>query len=182
MRIRSLFMALPAVALGLACSTMGSGDRSARAGQDERGTATAGTTRQPEVGSAGTGMTGDLKGHASDQIITGRIADASEGSLVIESETGERQTVSVVDQTVVTIDGSDSSAASLTPGQDVRVSFNEQDGRHVAVKVEAMGMTGTDVRPEVPPGHPHHGSGTGGAGGTPPTDAPSSSGSSGSRQ
>lgn len=144
MRIRSLFMALPAVALGLACSTTGgSSDRTARAGQEPR-----------EVGSAGTGMAaGDVKGHASDQVISGRVADATDGSLVIESATGERHTLSLVDQTVVTLDGRDSSASALQRGQDVRASFNEMDGRHVAVKVEAMPATGSGTyTPASPPG------------------------------
>jgi hypothetical protein len=140
---RALFLALPAVA-GLACSTTHS-DKTART--DKGGTAR-------EVGSAGTGMaSGDVKGHASDQVITGRVANASPGALVIESATGERQTLSLVEQTVVTIDGRDSSVSSLQAGQDVRASFNEVNGQRVAVKVEAMPMRGSDTyTPASPPG------------------------------
>ncbi len=145
MKIRSLFLAGPALAAGLACSTPSSAERTARTEPQDRPT---------EVGSAGTGMaSGDLKGHASDQVIMGRIADASESSIVIESTSGDRHTLSLVDQTVVTISGRDSSASSLQPGQDVRASFNEVEGRNVAVRVEATPLPGSDTyTPASPPG------------------------------
>ncbi len=144
MRIRSLFMAMPAVALGLACSTPSSKSHTtARAEQDR------------SVGSAGTGMaSGDMKGHASDQVIMGRLAETSGGSLVIESTGGDRHTLSLVDQTVITVDGRQGSAAELHAGQEVRASFNEQDGRQVAVKVEATPAAGgaNPYAPASPPG------------------------------
>lgn len=141
MRIRSLFMALPAVALGLACSTPSKAH-------------TARSEQQRGVGTAGTGMaSSDVKAHASDQVITGRVATASGGSLVIESTNGDRHTLALVDQTVVTLDGHDSNVSALQPGQDVRASFNEQDGRQVAVKVEAKPVTGASpYAPASPPG------------------------------
>jgi hypothetical protein len=179
MKIRSLFMALPAVALGLACSTMGSGDRTARSGQREPGTATAGTTTttEPRGGMSSSGAS-DMKGHPSDQVITGRIADASAGALVIESDQGQRHTLSVVEQTTVTVDGSDSTASALVPGQDVRASFNEQDGRNVAVKVEAMRAPGSDTYTPgsppgaLPPGGSRNDAGTGGTTVPAPSDQP----------
>jgi hypothetical protein len=147
MRIRATYLGLPVLLLGLACSTSGTHSRTARAGDTNRAT-------QPAPGSAGTGMaSGDLKGHASDHVISGRIANASDSSLVIESNTGERQTLSLVDQTVVTMDGRESSVSSLEAGQDVRASFNEQDGRNVAVKIEAQPKAGAGVyTPGSPPG------------------------------
>ncbi len=67
MMTRALFLALPAVA-GLACSTTHSIAPPAPQGR----------AAAREVGSAGTGMaSGDVKGHASDQVITGRVANAS---------------------------------------------------------------------------------------------------------
>ncbi len=180
MRIRSLYMALPAVA-GLACSTTGSGDRTARGG-GEPSPPTAGTTTTTEPrGGMSTSGEGDIKGHDSDQVITGRIADASAGSLVIESDKGERHTLAVVDQTTVMVDGSDSSASALMAGQDVRASFNEQDGRNVAVKVEAMRAPGTDTyTPGSPPGSlpPDRSQDDAGTGGTtvPPADHPATGG------
>lgn len=147
MRIRASYVGVPALLLGLACSTPGTHSRTARAGETKQGT-------QVEPGSAGTGMAaGDVKGHASDRVISGRIADASDSSLVIESSSGERQTLSLVDQTVVTMDGRQSSVSSLEAGQDVRASFNEQDGKNVAVKIEAQPKAGAGVyTPGSPPG------------------------------
>ena len=167
MRIRTSYLGLPVLLLGLACSTAGT-HRTARAGDT-----------RPAPGSAGTGMaSGELKGHASDHIISGRIANASDSALVIESNTGERQTLSLVDQTVVTMDGRDSSVSSLEAGQDVRASFNEQDGRNVAVKIEAQPKAGAGTgvyTPGSPPGTaPAEGSmndaGTGGTTAPAPSD------------
>lgn len=185
MKIRSLFMALPAVALGLACSTMGSGDRTARSGHREPGTATAGTTTTTAPTTTAPGGMSDVKGHPSDQVITGRIADASAGSLVIESDQGQRHTLAVVEQTTVTVDGSDSTASALVPGQDVRASFNEQDGRNVAVKVEAMRAPGTDTYTPgsppgaLPPGGSRNDAGTGGTTVPAPSDQPAPGSSTG---
>ena len=166
MRIRTSYLGLPVLLLGLACSTAGT-HRTARAGDT-----------RPAPGSAGTGMaSGELKGHASDHIISGRIANASDSALVIESNTGERQTLSLVDQTVVTMDGRDSSVSSLEAGQDVRASFNEQDGRNVAVKIEAQPKAGTGVTtPGSPPGTaPSDNANDAGTGGT-AVPAPSDTG------
>jgi hypothetical protein len=144
MRIHASYLGLPALLLGLACSTPGTHSRTARADR----------ASQPAPGSAGTGMTsGDVKGHASDHVISGRIANASDSSLVIESSSGERQTLSLVDQTVVMMDGRTTSVSSLEAGQEVRASFNEQDGKNVAVKIEAQPKAGAGVyTPGSPPG------------------------------
>lgn len=145
MKIRASYLGLPVLVLGLACSTTHT--RTARAENTSQGT-------QAEPGSAGTGMApGELKGHASDRVITGRIANASDRAIVIDSNDGQRQTLSLADQTVVTLDGQQSSASSLEAGQDVRASFNEQDGRNVAVKIEAQPKPGAGVyAPAAPPG------------------------------
>jgi hypothetical protein len=142
MKIRVLTLALPA-ALGLACSHS-QGTRTASSGQTEAGTATAGT--ESSSGTAGTSgisgsAPGELKGHDSDRIVSGTVADASGSALIIESQTGERQTLKVVDETtIVMTDGTDGNASDLRPGQEVRASFNDQSGEQVAVKVIAIGV------------------------------------------
>ncbi len=176
MKILASYLGLPALVLGLACSTTGTHTRTARAGESP-----AVPGAQAEPGSAGTGTApGELKGHASDQVITGRIADASDKQVVIDSSDGRQQTLSVADQTVVTLGGQESSASSLQPGQDVRASFNEQDGRNVAVKIDAQPIPGTGVTtPGSPPGTaPSENSSRGaGMGATPPAP-PAPSGTS----
>ncbi|BDG02709.1 hypothetical protein [Anaeromyxobacter oryzae] len=133
-----VFFTVPVLALGLACSTTHS-TGSASTAKSDQPSADAGATASTPAGSAsaGAGMQGDVKGHPSDKIVSGRVASATGDTLVIDSADGSQQTLSVVDQTTVTIDGQDSHLSDLKPGQDVRASYNDQDGQRVAVKVES---------------------------------------------
>lgn len=171
-RKMALALALPA-ALGFACSTSQSsrtaraegtapapagteatteGSPGARGG-DAEGGAVATTPGQTGTGTAqddGTltgertaGMSSDLKGHASDQVVMGTVASVSSGSLSISSDMGgAARTLQVVPETIITVDGREGRIADIKEGEQIRASFNEQDGRNVAVKIEAGPMTG----------------------------------------
>jgi hypothetical protein len=160
-------LAVPVLALGLACSTSGSAKKTASSGQgagmsgsastttggaSANGQATAGVGSQDSThqtmnegmsGTAGTtgstpgGVASELKGHASDKLISGRVAEVSADRLSITSDQGGNEDLQLVDQTVVQIDGRDAHASDLKQGQDVRASYNDVDGQRVAVKVEA---------------------------------------------
>jgi hypothetical protein len=92
---------------------------------------------------ATTGTTGsDIRGHASDQVVMGRVESVSSGSLSIASDMGgAAKTLHVVPETVITVEGRDGLIADIKEGEQVRASFNEQDGRQVAVKIEAGSST-----------------------------------------
>jgi hypothetical protein len=138
MNIRAISLALPVLALGLACKTSGSTSGSAQA-EPAQGSSTATATSKGDTGITGSASS-DMKGHASDRVVSGRVASASDDELVIESDQGSRQTLRIVDETLVTVDGQDRKATDLKEGQQVRASFNELEGKQVAVKVEAGGM------------------------------------------
>jgi hypothetical protein len=118
------------------------------------------------------GGASDLKGHASDRVLMGKVESVSSGSLSIESDMGDRRTLRVVPETIITVEGRDGAIADLKEGQPIRASFNEQDGSEVAVKIEAgaagshmgsdMGTTGTGTDMGHPSGSTStHDTGTG---------------------
>jgi len=102
---------------------------------------------------ASTGMGSDIKGHASDQVVMGTVSSMTSGTLSIASDTGGARTLHVVPETIITVDGRDARIADIKEGEQVRASFTEQEGRPVAVKIEAgpstMGGTGTSA--DTPP-------------------------------
>jgi hypothetical protein len=133
MKIRVLTLALPVLALGLACSTSKSSKTASTAGTPEAGAATA--------SSAST----STSAHAADQIVAGRVVEVSGQSLTIDSsQSGGPPTMllMIVPETKFTVDGHAAQASDLTPGQDVRASYNQTGGRPTAVKIEAgQGMS-----------------------------------------
>ena len=173
-RKMALVMALP-LALGIGCSTSGS-NRTARAEGTAPAPAGTSATTQGSPGSTGNDAEGgaqtsaspgqagvqgdttygtgsDLKGHASDQIVMGTVASVSSGSLSIASDTGAAKTLHVVPETIITVDGVDARIADIKEGEQVRASFTEQEGRPVAVKIEAGPSTigGTGTTADTPP-------------------------------
>ena len=56
---------------------------------------------------------------------------------------GEEKTLELVPQTMVKVDGQDATRTELKEGQEVRASFNQVEGRDVAVQIEAREATGT---------------------------------------
>lgn len=79
----------------------------------------------------------EIKGHASDEVITGRIAKVSRRSISIAADTGEEKTLQLAPETTVVIDGQEAQRSQLQEGQEVRASFNQVYGRDVAVEVHA---------------------------------------------
>lgn len=193
MRIHAFVLGVPA-AIGLACSTPGSSSSARTSSQpttDAAASAPASTNpgMRAEQDASMRGSSSDLKGHASDQVISGRVAQSDGRTLVIQSTDGTQHSLGVVDETTVTIDGRDGHVADLAPGQDVRASYNEVEGRDIAVKIEAMGATGTGssgYTPGTPPGaSPPDGSrndaGRGGTTGAPDSATPEGSTTPGTR-
>ena len=89
------------------------------------------------------GGTSDIKGHASDQVLVGTVASVSSGSLSIAPDLGgAARTLLIVPETLITVEGRDARLGEIKEGEQVRASFNEQQGRQVAVKIEA-GTSGT---------------------------------------
>jgi colicin import membrane protein len=118
------------------------------------------------------------KAHADDEVVSGRIARVSRRMLVIDSETGDQKTLFLAPETAIQIDGQDAQRSELQQGQDVRASFNEVDGRPIAVKVrvgQGAASGSSSSAPSTGSGSwstPGQGTGTV----TPPPDDPSSSG------
>lgn len=123
------------------------------------------------TGELGAATGSDLKGHASDRVMAGTVSSVSSRSLSIASDTGVARTLQVVPETIITVEGRDGRIDDLKEGEQVRASFNEQDGRQVAVKIEAgatagMGTTVPGPGPEATtPGAP-----TDPSAGAPPSD------------
>jgi hypothetical protein len=144
MKIRVLTLALPVLALGLACSTSKSSKTASTAGTSEAGAATA--------SSAST----STSAHAADQIVAGRVVEVSGQSLTIDSsQSGGPPTMllMIVPETKFTVDGHAAQASDLTPGQDVRASYNQTAGRPTAVKIDAgQGVSGSTQTPGASPG------------------------------
>ncbi|WP_242341200.1 MULTISPECIES: hypothetical protein [unclassified Anaeromyxobacter] len=146
MQIRKMALALP-FAFGIACSTSHA-NRTARTEGTTPATASETTarsgTQSDTYGTSGsaTAQSPDIKGHDSDKVLMGKVASVSSNSVSIQSDMGDSRTLQVVPETIVTVDGRTGQISDIQQGQDVRASFNEQDGKQVAVKIEAAPMAG----------------------------------------
>jgi hypothetical protein len=78
-----------------------------------------------------------IKGHASDQLVSGEIGEVSGSWLTISSYAGDETMLEIAPETTITIDGMEASAADLEEGQPVRASYSEVEGHAVAVEIEA---------------------------------------------
>jgi hypothetical protein len=76
-----------------------------------------------------------VKGHASDQVLSGRIAEVSQDKVKIESRSGQSKDLELAPETL--IDGKTGNHQALKEGQQVRASFNEVDGKSVAVEIHS---------------------------------------------
>jgi Cu/Ag efflux protein CusF len=161
MYVRAIALALP-LALGIAaCKTSRTQSESGRTASTESSrtspdqSTAAATPSQPGAGaSASTSGTAGEAGasaattpaHSDDLTVTGKVIRVSEGSVAIRSDMGEEKTLELVPQTMVKVDGQDATRTELKEGQEVRASFNQVEGRDVAVQIEARagaGSTGT---------------------------------------
>jgi len=157
-------------------SVSGSADASTGAtpgisGSTETGTGS--TSSSSGMGTSGTmaGAHSDMKGHASDEVVTGKVTKISTREIDIEKSGGEKTTLRIVPETLVTVDGRDAKASQLKEGQEVRASYNEVDGKETAVRIEAgiPSSTGTGSSGSMGSGSTGSGtwdSGTSGSGST----------------
>jgi hypothetical protein len=109
------------------------------------GTAQAPTasTQEPSAASGPPGAAGDplmrpgpdIKGHASDQVVSGDVTAVSASSVSIETDTGTR-VLEIAPETSITVDGEEATFAELAEGEPVRASYSEVEGRDVAVAIE----------------------------------------------
>lgn len=159
---------------------------SGSAGSDSPGaTGSTGSSDQSPSGAQGSGGamgsadqgstsgTGDVKGHADDQTVRGKLSKVSKEEVSITPKGGEAKTLKISPQTIVTINGKDAKPTQLKQGQQVRASYQSQDGDDVAVKIEVgkarQGKSSGQMKGRGGhtdhSGHGHGGS-MGGAGGT----------------
>jgi len=166
MRVRVIAFAVP-LAVGMACTTSGSQARGSgstpTASSGTQGSDTTSTTAQGSTTSSGQGSQASsgaqgaqgaldplmepgpaIKGHASDQIVAGEIGDVSSDTVSIQSVQGDTTTLEIVPQTSIKIDGRDATYAELEEGQQVRASFNQVEGRDVAVEID-VGRSPSDA-------------------------------------
>jgi hypothetical protein len=78
-----------------------------------------------------------VKGHAEDSVVSGKIARVLRRSVVIVSDSGDQSSLLIVPETTIEVDGRDAHRSDLQEGQDVRASFDEVNGRNVAVRIRA---------------------------------------------
>jgi hypothetical protein len=169
MNLRTVGVAV-AVVLAMACKTSGSnasgGTRTSSAGepsstQSPPSGATAGQDPLMQPGP-------DIKGHASDQVVSGSVGRVSSHEVAIVSDLGDTVVLEVVPETAITIEGMDADSADLQEGQPVRASFNNVEGQDVAVEIRAL------------PSSSRGSSGSLGTGSSGPSSGSSGTGSSGS--
>lgn len=128
-RGRSIAIALP-LALGLACSHGRSSQAQAEPSAQQREPAQAAQDISPTPAEP-------LAGHSDDLMLSGRVLDVTPESVSIDTRDGQTKTLEIVPQTVVTLDGQSATPADIQQGQEVRASYNTQDGRDVAVTISA---------------------------------------------
>ncbi len=133
MRIFAIALAIP-LAAGLACrtsSTQGSSGRTASAPADD------GTGQAQAGAQAGTAAPNDVRAHADDHVVMGKLTQVASDSVTITTDQGDQTTLQVVPQTTVMVDGQEAQAGDLQEGQPVRASFNDTNGQSVAVEIRA---------------------------------------------
>jgi hypothetical protein len=156
MNVRAMGSAV-ALVLAMACTTSGSQSRGTG------GTAQAGGTQEPATAAGQPGGAAEqdplmkpgpsVKGHASDQVVSGEIAEVTGSSLTIDTDLGATQVLEIAPETSITVGGAEATWAEVRQGQPVRASFNEVDGRDVAVAVEVGGpasLGSPSAEPSIP--------------------------------
>jgi Cu/Ag efflux protein CusF len=133
---------------------------SAQGSTSDMSTGSSGSTGTMQGSSGAMGSTSgeDMKGHQSDQVLSGRVQQVSDRSITIASQDGQQKELRLSDATLVTVDGRDAKPSEIQEGQQVRASFNQVDGQDVAVKIVA-GAAGSDLGSTY--GSPHGSTDTG---------------------
>lgn len=75
------------------------------------------------------------KGHADDQLVSGKLSRVTRRTVVIDADTGDQRTLYLAPETSFVIDGQDARRTDLQQGQDVRASFSNVEGRDIAVEI-----------------------------------------------
>jgi hypothetical protein len=147
MNVRAMGVAAALVLLA-ACRTSSTAQAPASGTQEPRATAgtPSGAAGQDPLMEPGP----EIKGHASDQVVSGEILEVTGSSLTIDAQAGAARVLEVAPETSITVDGQEATLGDLEEGQPVRASFNEVAGRNVAVQIEASGPPSLGT----PPGEP----------------------------
>lgn len=88
-----------------------------------------------------------------ERAIAGRITGVGRGEVSIETEGGETRTLRIVPRTAIQLDGQGAVLEDLAPGQRARATFEDGQGRGVAVTIDAGEFTvppdsaGTEAAP-----------------------------------
>ncbi len=125
-----------------------SGDNPATRG-DASATAPGGTSVD-----TGARASTDVKAHSDDQVLRGTIRDVTPDSMTIQASDGSNQTLLLVPETSVRIDGQDAHGADLREGLPVRASFNTVGRERIAVQVVAGQGAAAAAEPGLTPGVP----------------------------
>lgn len=141
--LRAVALGLPLLVLGGACAHRGSNQTGAM-GTSER---SSGEQREAQAAAEPMFRPGPaVKGHASDEVVSGRIAGAQGGSISILTDQGTTETLQIAPETSVQVDGQDAAGTVLSEGLPVRASYNEVQGEKIAVEIWAgtpPSMSGT---------------------------------------
>lgn len=150
MNVRALGLAVSLVLGMAACMTSRSQTRPSgsteTASSGEQGSATASSAAGSQTAGSQGGSAGALdplmqpgpaiKGHASDQVVSGEVGEVSEDSVAIRSSRGDTKVLEIVPETSIMIEGMEGSSEFIEEGEPVRASFNELEGRDVAVEIQ----------------------------------------------
>jgi hypothetical protein len=150
MNVRALGLAISLVLGMAACTTSRSQTRPSgsteTASSGEQGADTASSAAGSQTAGSQGGPVGALdplmepgpaiKGHASDQVVSGEVGVVSEDSVAIQSSRGDTKVLEIVPETSIVIDGMEGSSEFIEEGEPVRASFNELEGRDVAVEIQ----------------------------------------------
>jgi Cu/Ag efflux protein CusF len=116
--------------------------------------------------------------HSDDKTVQGTVAKVSKRAIQIQATDGTKKTLKIVPQTLIQVEGQQAKATELKEGQQVRASFNHENGRDVAVRIES-GTSGSMNEGSM--GTPDHGtSGTTGGSDTMGGSSGSTTGGTGS--
>jgi hypothetical protein len=140
MKARAIALVVAPLALGTAC--VHSGQTAATPSGEQQAAVAAGAPAGASTGAPAArdplmqpGL--EIQGHGSDQIVAGRIAEASGSQVIIQTQQGDARTLQIVPETMIQLDGQDAASGDLAEGQAVRASFDVVEGQEVAVKIRA---------------------------------------------
>ncbi len=90
------------------------------------------------------------QGWSKTQELSGKLLGASEGNLQVRGDDQKVMQLKVNESTAILQDGRLVPAAQLTPGIDVRASYQLVDGKATALRIEATSNNGSGTNPTMP--------------------------------